>query len=379
MFVVTIRSVRARTVVIPMRRKVAFSTRAVPARAYTLTRIECTDDTYGIGIVQHGGSRFTTLPSDAIRGLFANLLVGDDPYRVEGIWADLYQDALHSGRHGAVMRALSAVDIALWDRNSRAAGLPLWRYLGAARTDSVPAYASGGYYYGPDGTLDDLVAEVRANVDRGYRAFKMKIGRETARLDAERIRLVREVIGDDAPLLLDANNRWKDDLPAAVRALRQFERYDPYWIEEPFGVEDVANHARLKRQTSIPVATGELLGGRWSFQAFLLADAASVVNPDVGVCGGVTEFRKIAATAASFGIPVAPHSLEDIHVHLVASIPGALFVECFPEEALHPMKAVVDSSLETTADGGVRLPTRPGLGFEFIEEAVDRYAIDEWS
>lgn len=375
---VRISSVTARTVVIPMGRSVAFSTRSVPARAYTLVRIECTDGSLGQSIVQHGGSRFTTIPSDAVRGLFAPLLIGEDPYRVEGIWADLYQDALHSGRHGAAMRALSAVDIALWDRNARVAGLPLWRYLGASRTESVPAYASGGYYYA-DGSLADLVAEVQANVDRGYRAFKMKVGRISARDDAERIRLVREVVGPEAPLLLDANNRWENDLPAAVRAIRQFERYDPYWIEEPFGVEDIANHARLRRETSVPVATGEVLAGRWSFQALLQAEAASILNPDAGVCGGVTEFRRIAATAASFGVPIAPHSLEHVHVHLVAVTPGALFVECFPEEALHPLSAVVDAPTELTPEGELRLPTDPGLGVEFLDEAIDRYAVDAWS
>lgn len=375
---VTISSVSARTVVIPMRRRVAFSTRAVPARAYTLVRIECSDGTMGQSIVQHGGSRFTTIPSDAVRGLFAPLLLGDDPHRVEGIWADLYQDALHAGRHGAVLRALSAVDIALWDRNSRAAGLPLWRFLGAHRIASMPAYASGGYYY-EDGTLDDLAEEVRANVQRGYRAFKMKVGRINPRDDAERIRLVREVIGPDVPLLLDANNRWADDLPAALRAVREFEPFDPFWIEEPFGVEDIANHARLRNATAIPIATGEVLSGRWSFQAFLQAEAASVLNPDAGVCGGVTEFRRIAATAASFGIPIAPHSLEDVHIHLAACAPNALFIECFPEDDLHPLREVVDGALELTMEGEVLLPERPGLGFDFIHEAVDRHAIDDWS
>jgi L-alanine-DL-glutamate epimerase-like enolase superfamily enzyme len=375
--VVTIQSVLARTVVIPMRRDVSFSTRAVRARAYTLVRVECSDGSYGLGIAQHGGSRFTTLPSDAIRGLFSPLLLGHDPYRVEGLWAELYQDALHSGRHGAVMRGLSAVDIALWDRNARAAGLPLYRYLGAFRTDSVPAYASGGYYYA-DGTLDDLVREVQANVDRGYRAFKMKIGGASPREDAERIRLVREVIGPDAPLLLDANNRWKDDLAAAVRALRAFEPHDPYWIEEPFGVEDVENHARLRRMTSIPVATGEVLGGRWAFQALLRAEAATILNPDAGVCGGITEFRRIAGAAASFGVSIAPHSLEDVHLHLVASTPHALFVECFPEDDLHPLRAVVESKLELTPTGEIRLTDAPGLGIEFIDAAVEQYAIDPW-
>jgi L-alanine-DL-glutamate epimerase-like enolase superfamily enzyme len=373
-----ITSAEARTVVIPMRRNVAFSTRSIPARAYTLVRIACDDGSEGRSIVQHGGSRFTTIPSDAVRGLLAPILVGDDPRRSEGLWADCYQDALHSGRQGAVMRALSAVDIALWDRNARAVGLPLWQYLGAVRTDAVPAYASGGYYYA-DGTLDDLVADVRANVDRGYRAFKMKIGRVTPREDAERIRLVREVIGPDAPLLLDANNAWRDDLPAAVRALRQFEPHAPYWIEEPFGVEDVPNHARLRRHTPIPVATGEVLSGRSSFHAILTAEAASILNPDAGVCGGITEYRRIAAMAAGFGVPVAPHSLEDVHVHLAAATPNTLFVECFPEADLHPLRAVVESDLELTDDGELRLPTEPGVGLRFIDEAVDRHAIDDWA
>lgn len=375
---VRISSVKARTVVIPMRRSVAFSTRAIPARGYTLVRITCDDGSEGRSIVQHGGSRFTTIPSDAVRGLLAPILVGDDPHRSEGLWADCYQDALHSGRQGAVMRALSAVDIALWDRNARAAGLPLWRYLGAVRTETVPAYASGGYYYA-DGTLDDLVAEVRANVDRGYRAFKMKIGRVAPREDAQRIQLVREVIGLDAPLLLDANNAWRDDLPAAVRAMGHFEPHAPYWIEEPFGVDDVANHAAFRRHTRIPVATGEVLSGRAGFQALLAAGAASILNPDAGVCGGITEYRRIAAMAAGFGVPTAPHSLEDVHVHLAAATPNTLFVECFPEDDLHPLRAVVQSELELTADGELRLPSEPGLGLQFIDSAVERHAIDDWA
>jgi len=275
------------------------------------------------------------------------------------------------------MRAVSAVDIALWDRNARAAGLSLARYLGAQTVESIPAYASGGYYY-TDGTLDDLVAEVSKNRDRGYRAFKMKIGGVSPKEDAERVRLVREVIGDEAPLLLDANNRWKDDLPAAVRAIRALEPYAPYWIEEPFGPEDVANHARLRRHTDVPVATGEILGGRATFQQFLLADAASVLNPDAGVMGGVTEYRRVAAMAAGFGVPIAPHSLEDVHVHLVAAF-GGLFLECFPEDDLHPLRAVIDGALELTEDGRVRVPSEPGIGIGFIDEAIDRFAIDAWS
>jgi L-alanine-DL-glutamate epimerase-like enolase superfamily enzyme len=131
--------------------------------------------------------------------------------------------------------------------------------------------------------------------------------------------------------------------------------------------------------THVPIATGEVLGGRWAFQALLQAEAASVLNPDAGVCGGITEFRRIAAMAAGFGIPVAPHSLEDVHVHLVAATPGSLFLECFPEDDLHPLRAVVESSLELTDAGEIRLPTTPGAGFDFIADAVEQYGTDAWA
>lgn len=371
----TISSVEARTVVVPMRDAVAISTRAVPARAYTLVRIRCEDGSYGLGVSQNGGSRFSDLAATAVRDLFTPLLLGDDPHRVEGIWADLHQDALHSGRHGAVMRGLSAVDIALWDRNARSVDLPLWRYLGAACTDAVPAYASGGYYY-PDDPVGAVAAEMDGHRQRGFRAFKVKVGGAPLAQDVARLAAVRDAIGADAPLMLDANSRWRDDLPAALRALRAFAPFDPYWIEEPFAAEDVTNHARLVPRTDIPVATGELLGGRWSFKRLLDAEAVGILQPDAGVCGGISEYRRIAATAASFGIPVAPHSLEDVHVHLLATMADPTFIECFPDPGLHPLKRVVDAQLEVTGDGRIALPTRPGLGFDFVDEAVERYAID---
>jgi L-alanine-DL-glutamate epimerase-like enolase superfamily enzyme len=376
--VTVLTDVRATTVVVPMRDAVSISTRAVPARAYTLVRLGFDDGSSGIGFSQNGGSRFSALASTAVRDLFTPLLLGQDPYRVEGIWSELHQDALHSGRHGAVMRGLSAVDIALWDRNARAAGLPLWRYLGAARTDSVPAYASGGYYY-PEDPIGSVAREMAGHRDRGFRAFKMKVAGASLAVDVERVAAVREEIGWDAPLMLDANNKWADDLPAAQRALRAFEPFDPYWIEEPFAAEDVTNHARLAARTDIPLASGELLGGRAAFMRFLEVDAVAYLQPDVGVCGGISEYRRIAATALSFGIPVAPHSLEDLHVHLVATMAAPTFIECFPDPGLHPIKQVIDSQLQVNERGEMALPTRPGLGFEFIDEAIERFSIDGWA
>jgi len=111
----------------------------------------------------------------------------------------------------------------------------------------------------------------------------------------------------------------------------------------------------------------------------LEVDAVAYLQPDVGVCGGISEYRRIAATALSFGIPVAPHSLEDLHVHLVATMASPTFIECFPDPGLHPIKQVVDSQLQVNDRGEMELPTRPGLGFEFIDEAIERFSIDGWT
>ena len=131
---------------------------------------------------------------------------------------------------------------------------------------------------------------------------------------------MREAVGPDVLVMLDANNAWTD-LPTALQTMRRFEPYDPYWIEEPFCPDDIDNHARLAQRTPIPVATGEIEAGRWRHKELLDKAAAAILQTDAAVCGGITEFRRIAATAASYGVPIAPHWFHDLHVHLVGGHP----------------------------------------------------------
>src|SRR6185312_11506147 len=155
-------------------------------------------------------------------GLLAKKLIGEDAHRVEGLWEAMYQEGLLTGRLGAVLRAISALDIALWDRNARAAGLPLFKYLGAARTDAVPAYASGGYYLAGK-TPEMLGEEVAGYVRQGFKAVKIKVGREQdPGLERARIAAARAAIGPGVLLMLDANNAWSD-LPTALRFMRVYE------------------------------------------------------------------------------------------------------------------------------------------------------------
>lgn len=367
-------SVEARTVRIPLDHVTSFSTRQVAARDYTVARIRTADGHHGIGFC-YGGSHGGVLVTHALRELFAERLKGESALRVEGLWQEMYQDSLLHGRAGSVMRALSVIDIALWDRNARAAGLPLSRLLGGTARDRVPAYASGGYYL-EGKTPARLGEELARYVDKGFQAVKIKVGREDLKGEETRIRAAREAIGDDIALMLDANNAWQD-LPTALEFMRRYEPSKPYWIEEPFSPDDIDNHARLARLTPVPVATGEIEAGRWRHQALLEKGAAMILQSDAAVCGGITEWRRIAAAAAAQGVTMCPHWFHDLHIHLVASTPNAQYVEYFMDDQVLNFRRLVDRQLEFK-DGMLMLPTEPGLGFDFDEQALDRYAVEPW-
>lgn len=367
-------SVEARTVRVPLRQATAFARREVTSRDYSLVRIRSADGVEGIGhcYAGHSGGNVVTT---AVREMLAPMLIGADSTTTELLWKKMYQEVLLHGRVGSVMRALSILDIAMWDRNARAAGLPLYKYLGAAYEETVPAYASGGYYL--EGKTTEMLGEEMASyVTLGWNAVKMKVGRGDLRSEEARIAAARKAIGPDVLLMLDANNAWSD-VPTALRYAECFAPYDPYWIEEPFSPDQIENHAKLAAAINIPVATGEIEAGRWRFKELLDKEAASILQPDAAVCGGITEFRRIAALADCYGLTVCPHWFHDLHVHLVASSPNGQFVEYFPDGKVFNFCDIIDRQLQVK-DGGLALPSDPGLGYNFDEKAIARFESDAW-
>ncbi|HWG62107.1 MAG TPA: mandelate racemase/muconate lactonizing enzyme family protein [Streptosporangiaceae bacterium] len=362
-------SVEAATAVVPLDRGVAFATRTVSQRHYGLVRVGTDDGAQGIGFC-YAGHTAGHLVADAAVELLAPVLLAQDPYRLEGLWQRMYDEALLHGRAGSVMRAISALDIALWDRNARVAGVPLWRYLGGFAAAAVPAYASGGYYQ--DGKLpEDLAAEALSYVAAGFRAVKIKVGGAAPAEDARRLAAVRAKVGPDVEIMLDANNAWRDVGPA-LAAARAFEAYDPAWLEEPFSPDQIVSHGLLARQTAIPIATGEIEAGRWRHAELLAAGGIRVLQTDAAVCGGISEWRRIAALADLHGVVMSPHWFHDLHVHLVASTPNAQYVEFFPDDNVLNFRRLITRQL-TTRDGNVLLPQEPGLGFDFNPDALAAY------
>jgi len=367
-------SVQARSVRIPLQNPTAFSQRQVTARDYSLVKIRTDDGLEGIGhcYAGHSGGKVVTL---AVRELLAPMVIGAESTSVELLWKRMYQEVLLHGRAGSVMRALSMIDCALWDRNARAANLPLYRYLGAAYEDTVPAYGSGGYYL--EGKTPEMLGEEMASyVAMGLPAVKMKVGRGDLKSEEVRIAAAREAIGPGVLLMLDANNAWSD-VPTALRYMERFAPYAPYWIEEPFSPDQIDNHAKLAASISIPVATGEIEAGRWRFKELLDKQAASILQADAAVCGGITEYRRIAALADCHGVTMCPHWFHDLHVHLVAAGANGQFVEFFPDNKVFNFREIIDRQLEVR-NGGLALPSEPGLGYQFDEAVISQFEADNW-
>jgi len=367
-----ISSIAVCVVRVPLDHVTSFATRTVRAREYCLVKVRSSEGAEGIGFC-YAGTAGAKLVHIAVQELLAPVLLGQESTRIEGLWDEMYREVLLQGRCGSVMRAISIVDTALWDLNARTAKLPLYRYMGCWSTEKVPCYASGGYYL-EGKTPKKLGDEVASYVRKGFRAVKIKVGRLSPGEEEDRVRAARQAIGPDIHLMMDINNAWSD-LPTALLYCRRFEKYNPYWVEEPFSPDDIDNHAKLALATSIPVATGEIEYGRWRFRELLDKRAAEILQADAAVCGGVTEWRRIAQTAASYDVTISPHWFHDLHVHLVASAPNARYVEFFPDDQVLNFRKLINQQLQVK-NGDLLLPQTPGLGFEFDERAVAKYALN---
>jgi D-arabinonate dehydratase len=296
-----------------------------------------------------------------------DVVVGEDPFFTEHIWHKMYRGWRRPIAKGEIIAAMSGVDIALWDIISQALGQPLYKVLGAYR-DAVPAYAAGGYYQ-EGKNLADLADEMRRYVEMGYRAVKMKVGGAPWREDVERVRVVREAIGDGIELMVDANGAW--DAPQALRFGHAIAEFQPYWFEEPVPPTDLRGAAQVAAALDTPVALGENEFTRFGFREVIAAQAADILQPNVGLCGGVSEWRKIAAMASAYHLPVAPHSGEYEVIHLVASIENGLTVETYPELGwVHEIAAPFEFR-----DGFIHLPNRPGIGVEWDWDKIRHYQV----
>ncbi|HWE62652.1 MAG TPA: mandelate racemase/muconate lactonizing enzyme family protein [Chloroflexota bacterium] len=293
--------------------------------------------------------------------------VGRSCRDADRLWEEAWWRTHWAGRGGVSTLAMAAADIAFWDAQAVAAGLPLYRHLGAHR-DHIRGYGSG---VNLSLALPELVAQAEGFLARGFTGYKLKVGRATPREDAERLAALRATLGPDRLLLVDANMGWT--LAEATRRVRDLERHDVYWLEEPLIPEDVAGHAALARSSPVPIAAGENLYTKHQFADYLRADALHIAQADVIRCGGITEWLKIAHLAQAANRPMAPHFVAELHVHLLCAIPNALILEYLPW-----FDALVEEPL-VVHDGLFAPPDRPGHGIRFDRERLAPFLVHRWS
>ena len=291
-------------------------------------------------------------------------LLGQDPGRIEHLWERMWWRLHYSGRGGTASFAISAIDIALWDLTGKRQGTPLWRLLGGSNP-RVKVYAGGVDLHF---SLDALKDQARRFLARGYGAIKMKVGRPRLSEDIARVRAIRELIGPDVPLMADANMGWT--VEQAIRASRSLAEFDIYWLEEPTIPDDLAGHVRIAREGTLPIATGENMHTLYEFQNFITAGAVAFPEPDVSNCGGISIWMKVARMAQAHNLPVTSHGVHDLHVHTLAAVPNASYLEGhgfgLEEYLAHPLQI---------ERGEAIAPDRPGHGVELNWNKLEAHRV----
>ena len=288
----------------------------------------------------------------------AETMIGEDPNDIAKLYTKLLWAGASVGRSGVATQALAALDIALYDLKSKRAGLPLAKFLGSHR-DSVRTYnTSGGFL---NASISEVKDRASQSIEEGIGGIKIKVGLPDSSEDLRRVAAVREHIGPNVPLMVDANQQW--DRATALRMGRKLEEFDLVWIEEPLDAYDAEGHAALAAALDTPIATGEMLASVAEHERLIATRACDIIQPDAPRIGGITQFLRLATLADQAGLDLAPHFAMEIHLHLAAAYPREPWVEHF--DWLDPL---FNEHLETK-DGRMIVPNRPGLGFTFSDQA----------
>lgn len=282
-------------------------------------------------------------------------IVGKDPAFVKKLRADMWSATEYHGVQGVVTFAMAAADIAIWDILGKAAGLPVWKMLGAYR-DRMPAYAMCGWYYDDDADLSQYKKAISQHLEEGFEAVKIKVGR-TIEDDIRRIQVAKDLCGPKRRIMVDANQGLNRN--EAIRRGRVYQEMGCFWYEEPLLPHDKDGYAELAHALDIRIATGENEYTKHAFLDLLKKGAADVVQPDNRRAGGVTEWMEIGALADAFGVELASHGGGPTNMHMLVSMPNAIYIETgsLKGESSHVEALKMEK-------GEILAPQSPGMGSE---------------
>lgn len=322
----------------------------------------------------------------------AEMLIGQDPLQPESLWEKLYVGSAMNGRRGAVVHAIGALDMALHDLRGKALGKPCHQFLGGAVKESITPYASLQPEVTSFTRYRTSIVEwaIRAK-QSGFRAAKIEVtpcgpyahkGLEASHDEmTEVIGEVRSAVGPDFTLMVDVQYAFPD-AETCLKATRSWDRFNLHFIETPLPSDDLAGYARLSREQTIPIAAGEWLATRFEFLDLMDKGRVSVVQPDVGRVGGLTEAKRVCNLAEERRLRIVPHLWKSgisiaAAAHLAATTPNCEFIEFLPDEMCgSSLRRELVSNELRMIDGVIALPRLPGLGIDLNREALARFKRD---
>lgn len=346
-------------------------------RASTLVRLTLEDGTQGVG-------EAWGMPAvnKAYEGFFADYLQGANVFDIEHVYDRILARHYHFGVQNPMMACISGIDMAAKDAAGKILGLPVCRLIGGRNLDRVPIYASGGYLTEtPDA---DFAPQIEAMAAAAYPAVKIKIGLSPAS-DERRVAAARRILGDEVELLVDINTNYTLDI--ARESIARLLPYRPGWVEEPLAPQDFDGYARIREISPIPIATGEALYSVFDFKRLCDQRGADVLQPDLSLCGGFWQGRKIAELAYASHLRLSPHVWGGAvglaaALHYMASLSVYPHAGNVPKPVLleydlgeNPLRSALLKSLLEPRDGFIAVPDGPGLGIEVDFDAVERYAV----
>ncbi len=301
---------------------------------------------------------------DAMIKSLSPFVIGKSPFYVERIWDDMWNDCNSIGQKGVSISAVSAIDTALWDLVGKKANRPLYQLFGAYR-DKIKAYASSGLWL--SSSIDELIEEAHGFIEQGFRSMKLRLGKDNLKEDIARVRALRNSVGDDIEILTDLNQSMTPH--KAIALAEELKSYNIAWLEEPIAANDLAGHARIREAINIPLASGETEYTRFGMKDMLDANAVDILMPDLQRIGGLSEFRKAAALASAYHIPISTHIFTEQSLTIAGSQANCISVEHVDWfSPLYKEKIRIEN-------GYIIIPERPGLGFTFDANTIKEYQV----
>ena len=345
-------------------------------RCICIVKITCSDGTYGWG----EGYGPANILESGIEFLKAQVL-GENPLHNEVIWNKMYRKTLDFARRGVLVASMSAIDIAIWDIKGKLLNQSVGSLLGGVQRKYVVPYATGMYFTEKDNLTKDFEVEAKLYLEKGFKAIKMKVGLGISK-DVSNVKHLRSIIGYDIKLMIDSNHAYT--YTEALELSKKLEKYEISWFEEPVSPEFYEQYAELRQKTTIPIAGGECEYLRFGFHQLLKNKSVDIIQPDICACGGLTEAKRIASLASTYGVDIVPHtwgSSIGIHVALhfisnLESLPGRMFSPDFLLEFDQTENALREEltfpKLEMK-NGKIQVPSSPGLGLEVNEDELHKF------